>query len=124
MSDYKSSFLQLPFAWQGAILALIMLPIWILFAFSGQSSRGEILWFLAVVIALNAVAQWNLHHQRWFWPVLVALFCVHLPLVWLDPLHGKHVMGALMTPFIFADYAFAYGVVFLARKFFGEATRN
>ncbi len=117
----QEQFSNLPFAWQGAAVDLITLPVWIVSAVVGQSSRGEILWFLAVVIALNAIAHWNLHEQSWFWSVLVAVFFVHLPIIWWDPLHGKHVMGDLITPFVFADYAFAYGVLVLARKFFGQA---
>jgi hypothetical protein len=92
------------------------LPVWILFAVVGQFSRGEIIWLVITVTALFVRVRWELRGQPWFWAVLGIYACAHAPLVWWNPLQGKHVVGAVIVPFMFLDYSVLYGVVFLTGR--------
>lgn len=99
-------------------MALAGLPVWIVFAIAGQSARGEVVWILLLVFAMTVRARYDLREQRWFWLVLASLFLMQTPLVWWNPLQGKHVMGIVLVPFVFIDYAVVYGVVALSEKWF------
>ena len=81
------------------------LPVLIPFAVVDQLARGELIWLLVTVIALFVRVRWDLRDRRWFWVVLSIYEVIHAPLVWWNPLHGKHVPGAVILPFMYLDFS-------------------
>jgi hypothetical protein len=108
----------------GFFVPFVTLPVWILFALLGQFARGEIVWLVVTVTALLVRVRWELRGQRWFWVVLCTFALAHAPLVWWNPLQGKHVVGAVIVPFMFLDYSVLYGLVFLTGKLTGKPSRS
>ena len=106
------------------LVPFVTFPIWILFALMGQFARGEIIWLVVTVTALFVRVRWNLRGQPWFWAVLVIYALAHAPLLWWNPLQGKHVVGAAIVPFMFLDYSVLYGVVFLTGKLLGKVSQS
>lgn len=76
----------------------ITFPIWVLFALLGQFARGEIVWLIVTVAVLFIRVRWKLPSQQWFWAVLGIYALAHAPLLWWNPLEGKHVVGAMIVP--------------------------
>lgn len=60
------------------------------------------------IVVTIARVRCELQAKRWFWSALAAFALAHAPLIWLNPLEGKHLAGGVIAPFMFLDYALAY----------------
>jgi len=81
-TDQQSDSNAITLPWAIAAI-LLTFPLLLVFMHFGQAGRGRAAWFSAAAIILATRMRWELNSKRWFWLSIIAIFIIHLPLIFL-----------------------------------------
>jgi hypothetical protein len=70
----------------------------------GQPGEGRAAWLGAAAIFLAIRMRWELNGKGWFWPSIVGVSLIHLPLIFLLPWSAAWFPSFLIFPFFLADF--------------------
>ena len=99
-----------------ALAILISFPIALIFAYFGQTARGETAWFCTLMILVAVRLQWDLRHYLWFWIAVAVISAIHVPLIIFFPWTKKDYPGLILMPVGLLDCAVVYGFFKLVEK--------
>lgn len=96
------------------IVILCMVPLFFLFALSGDPGRGREAAISGGLIAMAIKARWDLRKYAWFWAIAAVLIALHMFLVFRVPWTDKSYPAYTLLPFGMLDYGIMYGTFKLA----------
>ena len=93
------------------VVILCSSPLFGLFAYFGDPSRGRAAAIGMTVILFAARKGWTLRGYAWFWILLTIIVALHVLLIVLVPWTKKSYPGPILLPFAVIDYAIVWGCV-------------
>ena len=102
----------------GYLFGLLLLPIFIVFAYMGQPERGFILMCLAgVFVTAGYVRRRDIGDPRII-AILVALFLIEAAAVFSVNIPREHFPGIILLPVAIANVAIVMALIRIAESFF------
>lgn len=120
----RAKFEKLSDPMQALVLALLPVPLYVVFAIAGDSARGAMAWIFAgaLLIALHARGETK-SFRRVAAPAAV-LLALHIPVVIWDPLRHAPFFGGIITPIATVDYCVDYAFLWLWRRVFKDDSKQ
>jgi hypothetical protein len=98
-----------------AFLAILLaVPVFFLFAYSGDPGRGRAAAISVGVIVIAVRARWDLKNNPWFWTTVAIIAACHILLVLFVPWTSRSYPGYALLPVGVLDFAIIYGAIKLA----------
>ena len=91
--------------------AICTSPLFFLFAYFGDSGRGQAAWVSAISLVTAARFLWDLRTRVWFWLTITTIALLHVPLIAFIPWPLKQLSYVALLPAGFLDFAIAYGII-------------
>jgi len=125
MIDHDPPEAKGPTDYTGLKIAAMLAPVFLLFAFLGNADMGLTVCIVLGAIMLAIRIRWNLRKRLWFWPLIVFILSVHVPLF----VFVRWPQGSLPTifytlPIGIADFLIILGAIGLAERFFSKDSRS
>ena len=92
------------------LIALLTLPVLILFAVQGRFSQGTVAWQCLTVVVVLAWYEWDLRKSVCFWIAIAFMLLLQLPIVFYVPWR-VFPLGKAFAFFAFADFAVGLGLM-------------
>jgi hypothetical protein len=118
MDEQSESKVTLPWAVAAVILTS---PLLLVFMYFGRTGNGRAAWFCAIAIFLAFRFRWELSRKRWFWPSMVVISLIHLPLVLYFPWTAAWVPSFLIFPLVLADFFLVLILIHRVEKYLASA---
>lgn len=102
--------------WSGVIIGAVILPVYLVFHFLGKEDMGRT---AALVLGMSLLAvrlRWKLRKHVWFWATVIAVFCLHIPLILRFRWPDRWISGTELLPFGLADLLIMLGCIWLVEK--------
>lgn len=107
--------------WSGTILAVVLSPVFFIFASMGKEDFGFTAYFLLGVFIFAVLTRWKLRRHAWFWATVVLLLVLHVPLLFmLQWPHGQVPAIVYTIPVGIADFLLVIGALRLAAALFAN----
>lgn len=112
---------QPPTDYTGLIIAAMLTPVFVFFAFLGKADVGLSAYIVLGVVMLAIKLRWNLRKHVWFWATIGFILALHVPLVFMIQWpQGKFPTIAYTMPIGIADFLIIFGALGLAEKLFSK----
>jgi hypothetical protein len=85
------------------VAALVVFPLVPLFHYLGRPAGGFPAALCALMLAMVVRVRWELSRHPWFWPTVIAIAAIHVPLIWFVPWTSRWVPAVIITPFCIVD---------------------
>ena len=119
MFDYEVPKEKTSADWSGTIIQLSLLPLFFLFVYLGNAEMGFATVLVLGMIILAIKLRWKLRMHIWFWPTIVLVLLLHVPLVLL--VHWKlSNTPTIAWPLGIMDFLLISGALGLAEKLFSK----
>lgn len=102
----------------GLIVGLCLLPVVFVFGHFGQLERGFYVACLALVFAAAMYVKRNLIKRPLFIIVMLALFLIQLPIVFVIPIPQIRYPRMIAFPICVVDIVFVFAVISVLEKLF------
>ena len=117
MSDSDPSRENKTVDYTGLIFAAILAPVFLLFIYLGKADMGLTVFIVLGMIMFAIKVRWNLRKHVWFWPVIVFILALHIPLFFVVQWPQGNVPTLFYTmPLGIADFLIISGALRLAER--------
>jgi hypothetical protein len=125
MFDYIEPPEKEPTDYTGTKIGAILAPVLLLFAYFGKEDRGFTICLVLGVAIFAIKMRWKLRKRRWFWPVIVFILLLHVPLFFVVRWPQTNVPTiAYSMPLGIADGLLILGAIGLAERFFSKGSSS
>lgn len=113
-----------PTDWSGAIIGILLIPIFLFFIHEGKEDVGLNVCVSLLGILLAIRVRWQLRSHLWFWGVIILVFVLNVPLMLM--VHWPHgwVPGVALLPVAFAEFLVTLWALRLVQKFLVKIPRS
>ena len=101
-------------------LAILCLPIYILFSSFGNAGLGTVLAYFFGTISFAVRSRWELRRRLWFWIVVSIIAILHLVVILLIPWPNMQFRALVVLPFVAVDISLISYVIKLIARWRGE----
>jgi len=121
MFDYESPKAKEPVDYTGLKIGLMLLPVFFLITFLYNADVGLAACIVLGMITLAVKVRWNLRKRVWFWPIIVVILALHVPLVFMVRWPQGHAPTIFyVMPIGIADFLIISGALRLAERLFSK----
>ena len=105
--------------WTGAIVAVLLAPVFVLFVYLGYAEKGFTTYLVSCALAIAIKLRWNLRKHVWFWVTIALVVAAHIPLLVAVRWPKSNVPTIVLSmPLGIADFLVMSGAISLAEKAF------
>ncbi|HEX5438983.1 MAG TPA: hypothetical protein VFW98_17660 [Gemmatimonadaceae bacterium] len=107
--------------WSGTIIGVMLLPVFFLFVYLGKAEMGFNLVIVLGMVLLAVKLRWRLRKHAWFWPTIIFILALHVPLLFVVRWPDSNVPTIVYSmPLAIADLFLILGALSLAEKVFSK----
>ena len=114
-----------PTDYTGLKIGAVLVPVIILFAYLGNADMGLTVFIVLGMTIFAIKLRWRLRKHVWFWPIIVFILALHVPLFsiirWPQ---GNTPTLAYTLPIGIVDFLLIMGAIGLAEKFFSKGSSS
>jgi uncharacterized membrane protein (DUF485 family) len=100
----------------GLVVAIVLLPLVLTLRTFGQTELVYPVTVASIAIAFAVRGYWELRSHWWFWVTVIAIVCLHVPLILLFSWDPGWVPASLIMLGSIVDFGILLGIIGLIQK--------